>query len=114
GRLAVLVQAASVVAEPLRRDQLLEVRVVEPVDHLRVVVPVGESHPRRLDLLPRRDVRVRHEMEGVEVELVLGLAHACSSMKEEIRSAVRSGCSTMIACPVPGTVSIRAASITSA
>ena len=68
--LVMLVDAHAVEAEPLGGDQLLEVLVVEPVPDLRVVVAVGQRHPGGLDLLPRRDVRVGHEMEGVEVELV--------------------------------------------
>ena len=95
----VLVHADAVVTELLPEDELLEVLVVEAVTDLRVVVTVRQCHPGRLDLVPRRNVRIGHEVEEVEVELVHRAASRAdfeaptSSMNSAIAAANFSGCS---------------------
>ena len=97
--LVVLVGEHAVEAELLGGDVHLEVVLVALVPELRVVVRVREHDPARLDLLARRDVRVRHEVDRVELEVV----HAATPpMKPRMTSAARSGSCMISPCPVPG------------
>ncbi len=70
-RVVVLVQDEAVVPELVGQHHLVEVPVVELVAELRVVVPVREVDPqRRTVFVVARQVRVREEVEVVELSLV--------------------------------------------
>src|SRR3981081_3371544 len=66
-----LVHADAVETQVLRRDELVEVPVVEPVAHGGVVELVGTRAPGR-PVVPGRQLAVRHEVEREE-------PHRCTS-----------------------------------
>jgi hypothetical protein len=72
GVLVMLVHADAVKTEVLRRDQLVEVPVVQPVADGGVVQLVGARDPRR-SVVRGRQLAVRHQVEGEE-------PHRCTSM----------------------------------